>query len=97
MSKLRKTQDWKPGMPDYTFYCPGCKCDHGIWTTQTEFNNPVWNISMNLDSPSVDPSLMIDKDTDTQCHLIIKEGKIHYCDDCRHELAGQTVEMENIE
>ncbi len=27
------------------------------------------------------------------CHLFVTEGKIVYCGDCTHELAGQTVDM----
>lgn len=28
-----------------------------------------------------------------RCHLFVTDGKIHYCGDCHHELAGKTVPM----
>ena len=27
------------------------------------------------------------------CHTVITDGKIHFCGDCTHELAGQVVDM----
>jgi hypothetical protein len=31
-----------------------------------------------------------------RCHLFITDGKIEYLADCTHELAGKTVEMEEV-
>ena len=31
------------------------------------------------------------------CHSFITDGKIRYLSDCTHELAGQTVEMKDVE
>lgn len=31
------------------------------------------------------------------CHLFVTDGKIQYLDDCSHELAGQTVEMVDLD
>ena len=31
------------------------------------------------------------------CHLYVTDGKIIYLGDCTHHLAGQTIEMEDIE
>lgn len=31
------------------------------------------------------------------CHFFIRNGKMQYCNDCTHSLAGQTVDMKDIE
>lgn len=31
------------------------------------------------------------------CHSFVREGKIQFLNDCTHKLAGQTVELPNIE
>lgn len=33
---------------------------------------------------------------DMICHLFITDGKIRYLNDCTHEMAGQTVDMEDL-
>lgn len=33
----------------------------------------------------------------TVCHSFVMDGKIQYLSDCTHELAGQTVEIEDLE
>lgn len=33
----------------------------------------------------------------TVCHSFVTDGKIQYLSDCTHELAGQTVEIEDME
>lgn len=33
----------------------------------------------------------------TICHSFVRDGKIEYLSDCTHELAGQTLEIEDIE
>lgn len=32
-----------------------------------------------------------------RCHSFVRDGKIEYLSDCSHELAGQTVELKDIE
>jgi hypothetical protein len=31
------------------------------------------------------------------CHYFIVDGRIRYCGDCQHELAGQTVDLPDLE
>jgi hypothetical protein len=59
MAKLYKIMDWRPGLPDVYFYCPGCKCDHGVWTQLTEKNKSVWGFNGNIDKPTFNPSILI--------------------------------------
>ena len=79
--KLRHTTDDK-----YIFYCIGCKCHHGF--------NKNWTFDGNIERPTVSPSLLTTGGM--TCHLFITQGKLVYLNDCFHELAGQTVEMQDI-
>ena len=40
--------------PQWLFWCPGCKCAHGIWTR----GPVVWEFDGDLDHPTVKPSLL---------------------------------------
>jgi hypothetical protein len=71
----------------YIFWCPGCECGH------IYFSN--WNFNQNIDKPTFTPSLLNWNET-SRCHLFLTDGKIHYCNDCTHSLAGKIVDMENI-
>lgn len=86
----------------YSFYCPGCKCSHGV--------NDSWKIDIktNTISPSVlvkstyippepwefDENRKIIGSKPTRCHSFVTSGRIHFLNDCTHELAGKTVDME---
>jgi hypothetical protein len=46
-----------------------------------------------------DPKPMGPDDTGgrkTLCHYFIRDGKIEFCGDCPHELAGQTVPLPDV-
>lgn len=74
----------------YTFYCPGCKCNHA-------FSTPHWKFNEDFDKPTVSPSLLSNRGhPNSQCHLFIVDGKLQYLHDCHHELAGKTVDMEPL-
>lgn len=88
----------------YSFYCPGCKHEH-VYTIQPDGIS--WQFNGNMDSPTFSPSLlntMMVKNEKTdaydvekeRCHLFVRDGKIVYCSDCKHELAGQTIELPEI-
>lgn len=77
----------------YSFYCQGCKHEH---TYSIFADGSQWSFNGNMDKPSFTPSLLntvtID-DKQLRCHLFIIDGKIIYCGDCTHELAGQTIDL----
>lgn len=74
------------------FWCPGCDEAHGIpvdgsrgWT---------WNGS--LEAPTVSPSILVRSTRygpETVCHSFVREGRIEYCGDSTHALAGQIVDL----
>lgn len=88
--KLRKYEG-RNGESGFTFYCPGCKHHHAFP------NGSHWSFNGDLGNPTFDPSLLNTFPGGEICHLHVKEGKIDFAADCTHELAGKTVEMEDVE
>lgn len=96
MAKFVKPVDYKPGMPDFEFLCPGCGCKHGVWTTSSASSpNAVWSYNNNENSPTVVPSIKVTRNEDI-CHSFIKDGMIQFLSDCTHPLANQTVTLPEI-
>lgn len=81
------------------YRCLGCKHSHSVPIQGTK----AWTFNNNFILPTLNPSVRHyythpqTKQEKTICHYFIKDGKIEYCLDCKHELAGKTVEMESIE
>lgn len=72
----------------YMFHCPGCERGHG-------FHVPHWGWNGSFDKPTFTPSLMCNRDTPTQCHCNVTDGRIIFHADSHHALAGQTVDMQD--
>lgn len=94
------------GLPDYLFYCPGCKCSHGVWTSRPNSTGAKWGFNGDLEKPTFSPSILITyeeiggglpKDRPAVCHSFVRDGRIEFLGDCTHELAGQAVEMREVD
>jgi hypothetical protein len=75
------------------FWCEGCHVYHRL-QLNVAFK-PSWSFNGNNKKPTFEPALKI-KNAETKevmCHLTIKDGKIKYYSDCKHELAGFMVNM----
>lgn len=89
--KVAEVED-HPGF--YTFDCPGCECSHYI-NTNPQFG-AVWDFNKDMEKPTVSPSLLVRmpwKNEVKICHSFVKDGNIQFLHDCTHKLAGQTVEI----
>lgn len=77
------------------YYCPGCKLTHIFRVSRGLAWNgePVWTWNGDIDRPTFSPSMGCNMGTEIQCHSFVRDGKIEYLSDSRHELAGQTIEM----
>lgn len=83
----------EPGkFPEYVFDRPGCGYGHGF---KTEGDGPRWTFNGDLDKPTISPSLLVQGQY--RCHSFIKDGQIQFLTDCDHQLAGQTVPLQEIE
>ena len=79
----------------FVFHCPGCGYGHGV---RVRGPDPVWNWNGSEESPTFQPSLLVNKDDPkTRCHSFITDGKIQFLADCHHSLRGQTVELPDWE
>ena len=75
------------------YYCPGCKHNHNVPAER-------WHWNGSMDSPTLSPSVRHfipaaeGRAEKTICHYHVREGRIEFCGDCEHALAGQTVELQ---
>lgn len=95
--KLVTTQNGKPYM--YVFWCPGCNCSHGFKTKETTDNlHHQWKWNGDMEKPTVTPSIGTFMDLPNQrCHLFMKNGQLQFLSDSFHFLAGQTIDMVDVE
>jgi hypothetical protein len=76
------------------FWCPGCKMTHPYRVRTPNGRRPSWNFNGDGNRPTFTPSLLVYNCTPTgNCHLLVTEGQIAYCNDSAHDLAGKTVAM----
>jgi len=74
----------------YLIYCQGCGCHHAF--------DDRWTFNGDFEKPTFSPSMLVNKDDPrTRCHSFVTDGKIQFLSDCFHDLAGQTLELEDIE
>ena len=88
----------------FVFACPGCGSDHIIYTKHPKGGRVEWSWDGSYDKPTFSPSLKLSHKGDAVnnvppycCHSFIRGGRIQYLNDCTHSLAGQTVDLPEIE
>lgn len=80
--KLRSVQT------GHMHWCPGCEQAHVLPAS--------WCFDENIQAPTFSPSFKHDWGGRRMCHYFIAGGRIQFCGDSTHALAGQTVDMPNI-
>jgi len=82
---------------------------HSLPTRVIEAENggkhPIWKFNNDLDNPIITPSIRAIYSIGFPgfpgkpmvCHSFVKNGKIQFLKDCTHKLAGQTVDMEDVD
>jgi len=92
MAKLLKSND---GM--LLFECPGCGHAHGVYpkSTGNPQGGPSWDWNGSMEKPTFSPSILAQGEY--RCHSYVRDGKIQYLTDCSHWLAGQTIELPEID
>lgn len=94
------------------FYCPGCRCHHGPrvegvnpWQWNGSLESPTFSPSILVRGtvPITDNEharIMAGEKIEPKplvCHSFVREGRIEFLSDCTHELAGQTVEIPDLD
>lgn len=75
-------------------------------------SGPVWGYNCNADAPTFTPSIKVtwpepsdiegefddpSKDRQMCCHSFVTDGRIQFLGDCTHSLAGQTVDLPDLD
>lgn len=83
-------------------YCPGCEERHAITIEPSSDPaappGPVWEYNDDPECPTFTPSVRHswNKDGSKICHYFITEGRIEFCADSTHALAGYTLDLPNF-
>lgn len=91
--------------------CPGCKTEHIVPVDGLPPNGkakrPQWSWDGDTDKPTLIPSVHVHPARHVhedgtvfetpRCHVFIRAGRIEFLGDCTHALAGQTVDMPELE
>ena len=98
--KIKRVANQKKGHYGWSFTCPGCG-NHHVIPTEAFAPQHNWAFNGNADKPTFTPSLRVSwtmggPPTKHLCHSIITDGRIQFCGDCTHSLAGQTVDLPDI-
>jgi hypothetical protein len=99
MAKLKTVRRDDGSTYGYRFDCPGCHEPHVIATS----GDHAWGFSGDTDRPTFTPSYLVYevKGPDgavifPRCHSFVTDGRIAFCSDSGHELAGKTVDLPDI-
>jgi hypothetical protein len=101
MPKVERLTDQDGETECWHFECPGCGIGHAPYTKNRP-GAPTWTFNGDIEKPTFSPSLLVrwqfsnGKPTKV-CHSFIRHGKIEFLSDCTHALAGQTIELPEIE
>lgn len=97
MSKVEITSDGNA-----LFDCPGCGFLHVVYLTTP--GRPHWSFNGDREKPTFSPSILVHwtehpltDPVNKICHSFVREGKIEFCADSTHSLAGQTVDLPEYE
>lgn len=103
MAKIRPVANNFGEIQGYGFHCPGCKHRHLIYTKEQSPGGAKWIFNGDLEKPNFTPSIFVNPKNHEcyvpelhSCHSFIRDGKIQFLNDCTHESAGQTIELEKI-
>ena len=101
--------DGRPFPERWWFYCPGCqaacKKNNPDYTDEECRNVSVHVVNVrdihrfngDTEKPTFSPSLMYNFIPGHVCHSFVEDGKIRFLGDCTHPLAGQTVDLLEID
>ncbi|HEY0819792.1 MAG TPA: DUF6527 family protein [Rhizobacter sp.] len=93
------------------YTCPGCGYVHAL-PTGPDAPRPRWSFNGDLARPTLSPSILAtvsgcEPDCDVcdeglhfqseTCHHFVQDGRIQFLSDSTHALAGQTVDLPDIE
>ncbi len=100
MAKVKRLTDKTGANISWAFQCPGCEMWHSCNETHPDANAPTWHFNGDVERPTFSPSVLVRFPKDGQpqrCHSFVTDGQIQFLADCTHSMAGQTVELPEME
>ena len=107
-AKLRNLKGGK-----VAFWCPGCQRMHAVtvvgnehprWTWNNDADRPTFSPSVLVywdgwEPPATPENMNLGPQTKVskRCHSFVKDGRIQFLGDCTHALAGQTVDLPDVD
>ena len=97
----KKLRDTENGL---VFWCPGCDGAHRVPIGTGP--GPRWTWNGDADRPTISPSVLvsysgrdagIDGAPPAICHSVVTDGRIQFCGDSTHALAGHTVDLPDFD
>jgi len=100
MPRIERITDQEDKTEAWLFDCPGCGIGHAPYTKNTP-GGPTWTFNGDVERPTFAPSLLVRWQRNGRepvvCHSFVRAGRIEFLGDCTHALAGQTIELAEIE
>lgn len=95
MPRVVKVQNQKGEFVGWLFECPGCGTSHmpepGTWSFNDDMERPTF-------TPSIKVTwTMGPEHTEHVCHSHVTDGRIQFIADSTHDLAGQTVDLPDMD
>lgn len=91
-SKLRRATD------SYFWFCQACQEMHPLpdgWTFNGNIEKPTFTPSFRHEWNQHGGALGLNPEH-RRCHYIVTDGKVAYCSDSTHAMAGQTIDMPDL-
>lgn len=100
MAKVLPVTDQLGKPIGYGVICPACtEVDDGsmhVFMNKMNDGSPGWSFNGDLEKPTFTPS-MLSQSSRTRCHSFVTNGRIHYLHDCTHRMAGQTIDLPDVD
>jgi hypothetical protein len=102
MAKFKRVNHGSGELYGWRFTCPGCSQwdEPGSSLHGTHVVTTGWTFNGDVDKPTLSPSVLVTgkyRDEERRCHSFVHDGRIQFLSDCTHNLAGQTVELPEVE
>lgn len=79
------------------FECPGCGYGHHVYVNKERSPaGSCWSWNGSMEAPTFHPSILV-TNPGARCHSFVTDGRIQFLTDCDHPLAGQTVDLPEVE
>jgi len=103
---MKLSQYLRKNSVGYAHWCPACKETHSFFVDQPTRGGARWSFDGNVERPTFNPSMNIrtgprptvpvgrpDAGQIDVCHYFLHAGKLQFCPDSTHALAGKTVDL----